>query len=125
MDSVVDSLNNAYQDFIAAANVLECKRNVGALKTTTTDTALEKFKQKWEVLSHKQTTNVSRYYQCQRLKIVKGYKLMPRLCRASMMTTTIASEDVHREEVKLLKALSGRKHRIKFHDACEDANKVT
>lgn len=39
------------------------------------------------------------------------------------MTTAIAIEDVRRE-VKLLKALSGHKHLIKFHDACEDANNV-
>ncbi|XP_061372696.1 mediator of RNA polymerase II transcription subunit 32 [Gastrolobium bilobum] len=50
MDNVVDSLNNAYQDFIAAAaNVLECRENTSALKTTATDTALENFKQKWEL----------------------------------------------------------------------------
>nr|BBA91667.1 putative subunit of Mediator complex [Lotus japonicus] len=47
MDSVVDSLNNAYQDLVdAAANVLEAKENVGALETTATDTAPENFKQK-------------------------------------------------------------------------------
>ncbi|MCH90095.1 CDPK-related kinase 3-like, partial [Trifolium medium] len=39
------------------------------------------------------------------------------------MTSAIAIEDVRRE-VKLLKALSGHKHLIKFHDACEDANNV-
>ncbi|KAK7407044.1 hypothetical protein VNO78_08684 [Psophocarpus tetragonolobus] len=50
MDSVVDSLNNAYQDFVAAAaNVLESKENAGSIKTTATDTALENFKQKWEL----------------------------------------------------------------------------
>ncbi|XP_057456578.1 mediator of RNA polymerase II transcription subunit 32 [Lotus japonicus] len=50
MDSVVDSLNNAYQDFVAAAaTVLEAKENASALKTTATDTALENFKQKWEL----------------------------------------------------------------------------
>ncbi|KAG2376385.1 Mediator of RNA polymerase II transcription subunit 32 [Vigna angularis] len=50
MDSVVDSLNNAYQDFVsAAANVLEAKENAGSVKTTATDTALENFKQKWEL----------------------------------------------------------------------------
>ncbi|BAU01267.1 hypothetical protein VIGAN_11046600 [Vigna angularis var. angularis] len=47
MDNVVDSLNNAYQDFVsAAANVLEVKENAGFVKTTATDTALENFKQK-------------------------------------------------------------------------------
>ena len=50
MDSVVDSLNNAYQDFVsAAAIVLEAKDSSSAIKTTTTDTALETFKQKWEL----------------------------------------------------------------------------
>ena len=39
------------------------------------------------------------------------------------MTTAIAIEDVRRE-VKILKALSGHKHLIKFHDAFEDANNV-
>jgi serine/threonine protein kinase len=39
------------------------------------------------------------------------------------MTTAISIEDVRRE-VKILKALSGHKHLIKFHDACEDANNV-
>ncbi|RZC16242.1 Mediator of RNA polymerase II transcription subunit 32 isoform B [Glycine soja] len=50
MDSIVDSLNNAYQDFVAAAaNVLEAKENAGSIKTMATDTALENFKQKWEL----------------------------------------------------------------------------
>lgn len=39
------------------------------------------------------------------------------------MTTAIAIEDVRRE-VKILKALSGHKHLVKFHDAFEDANNV-
>lgn len=39
------------------------------------------------------------------------------------MTTALAIEDVRRE-VKILKALSGHKHMIKFHDAFEDANNV-
>lgn len=50
MDSIVDSLNNAYQEFVvAAANVLEAKETSGGQKTTATDTALESFKQKWEL----------------------------------------------------------------------------
>ncbi|KAK9942440.1 hypothetical protein M0R45_008107 [Rubus argutus] len=50
MDNIVDSLNNAYQEFVvAAANVLEAKETSGAQKTTATDTALESFKQKWEL----------------------------------------------------------------------------
>ena len=39
------------------------------------------------------------------------------------MTTAVAIEDVRRE-VKILKALSGHKHLVKFHDAHEDANNV-
>ncbi|XP_015572632.1 CDPK-related kinase 4 isoform X2 [Ricinus communis] len=39
------------------------------------------------------------------------------------MTTAISIEDVRRE-VKILKALSGHRHMIKFHDAFEDANNV-
>ena len=39
------------------------------------------------------------------------------------MTTVISIEDVRRE-VKILKSLSGHKHLVKFHDACEDANNV-
>lgn len=39
------------------------------------------------------------------------------------MTSPIAIEDVRRE-VKILKALSGHKHTIKFHDAFEDANNI-
>lgn len=39
------------------------------------------------------------------------------------MTTAISIEDVRRE-VKILKALSGHKHLVKFYDACEDTNNV-
>lgn len=39
------------------------------------------------------------------------------------MTTAISIEDVRRE-VKILKALSGHKHMIKFYDAFEDSNNV-
>ncbi|CAB4290209.1 unnamed protein product [Prunus armeniaca] len=50
MDNIVDSLNNAYQEFVvAAANVLEAKETSGAQKTAATDAALENFKQKWEL----------------------------------------------------------------------------
>lgn len=50
MDNIVDSLNSAYQDFVAAAaNVLEAKESSGGQKTTTTDAALENFKQRWEL----------------------------------------------------------------------------
>ncbi|KAL5560951.1 hypothetical protein UlMin_030698 [Ulmus minor] len=50
MDKIVDSLNNAYQDFVgAAANVLETKEASAGQKTAATDAALENFKQKWEL----------------------------------------------------------------------------
>lgn len=50
MDNLVDSLNNAYQEFVAAAaNVLEAKENSGAQKNAVTDAALENFKQHWEL----------------------------------------------------------------------------
>lgn len=39
------------------------------------------------------------------------------------MTSAIAIEDVRRE-VKMLKALSGHTHTVKFHDACEDSENV-
>ncbi|GMJ09699.1 MEDIATOR 32, mediator 2 [Hibiscus trionum] len=50
MDNIVDSLNNAYQEFVvAAATVLETKESSASLKTAATDAALESFKQKWEL----------------------------------------------------------------------------
>lgn len=50
MDSIVDSLNNAYKEFVtAAANVLEAKEMSSGQKTAATDTALENFKQRWEL----------------------------------------------------------------------------
>ncbi|XVF67370.1 hypothetical protein PTKIN_Ptkin10aG0115500 [Pterospermum kingtungense] len=49
MDNI-DSLNNAYQEFVAtAANVLEANESLGAQKTVATDAALENFKQKGEL----------------------------------------------------------------------------
>lgn len=46
----MDSLNNAYQDFIsAAASTLEAKENSGGQKSPATDAALENFKQRWEL----------------------------------------------------------------------------
>ncbi|KAG6382857.1 hypothetical protein SASPL_157423 [Salvia splendens] len=39
------------------------------------------------------------------------------------MTTAISVEDVRRE-VKILKALSGHRHLVRFYDACEDSNNV-
>ncbi|XWS63052.1 hypothetical protein CRYUN_Cryun06bG0063700 [Craigia yunnanensis] len=50
MDNILDSLNNVYQEFVAAAaNVLETKESSGGLKTAATDAPLENFKQKWEL----------------------------------------------------------------------------
>ncbi|KAE8707592.1 Mediator of RNA polymerase II transcription subunit 32 [Hibiscus syriacus] len=50
MDNIVDSLNSAYQEFVAAAaNVLETKESSAAQKTAATDAALENLKQKWEL----------------------------------------------------------------------------
>ncbi|CAN4078023.1 unnamed protein product [Withania somnifera] len=50
MDNIVDALNSAYQDFVAAAAVvLESKESSNGLKTATTDAALENFKQRWEL----------------------------------------------------------------------------
>ncbi|KAJ7967347.1 Mediator of RNA polymerase II transcription subunit 32 [Quillaja saponaria] len=49
MDKIVDSLESAYNDYIAAAAiVLETKENSGGEKTATTDAALVNFKQKLE-----------------------------------------------------------------------------
>ncbi|KAH0643031.1 hypothetical protein KY289_034005 [Solanum tuberosum] len=50
MDSLVDALSSAYQDFVAAsAVVLESKESSNGQKTAATDAALENFKQKWEL----------------------------------------------------------------------------
>ncbi|XP_057965586.1 mediator of RNA polymerase II transcription subunit 32 [Malania oleifera] len=50
MDNIVDALNNAYQEFLAAAaGVLEARETPGAQKMVTTDAALENFKQRWEL----------------------------------------------------------------------------
>lgn len=50
MDGIVDSLNSAYQEFVAsAASVLEAKETSGGQKTAVTDAALENFKQRWEL----------------------------------------------------------------------------
>ncbi|XP_031494729.1 CDPK-related kinase 3-like [Nymphaea colorata] len=54
---------------------------------------------------------------------IKGQLVAVKIISKAKMTTAIAIEDVRRE-VKILKALSGHKHLIKFHDACEDANNV-
>ncbi|CAL1386669.1 unnamed protein product [Linum trigynum] len=50
MDDMVDNMNNAYQEFVAAAaSVLETKELSSAQKTIATDNSLENFKQKWEL----------------------------------------------------------------------------
>ncbi|XP_073029088.1 mediator of RNA polymerase II transcription subunit 32-like isoform X2 [Primulina eburnea] len=50
MDSIVDSLSSAYQEFIAAAaGALEAKESSSGQKTPATDAALENFKQRWEM----------------------------------------------------------------------------
>ncbi|AAD30247.1 F25C20.9 [Arabidopsis thaliana] len=50
MDNIVDSLNKAYEKFVlASAGVLESKESAGGQKALLTDTALENFKEKWEL----------------------------------------------------------------------------
>uniref|UniRef100_A0A803N027 Mediator of RNA polymerase II transcription subunit 32 n=2 Tax=Chenopodium quinoa TaxID=63459 RepID=A0A803N027_CHEQI len=50
MDNIVDALNSAYQEFLsAAAGVLEAQEASESYKTPITDTALESFKQRWEL----------------------------------------------------------------------------
>ncbi|XVF10159.1 hypothetical protein REPUB_Repub07fG0158500 [Reevesia pubescens] len=55
--------------------------------------------------------------------VLKGQSVAVKIISKAKMTTAISVEDVRRE-VKILKALSGHKHMIKFHDAFEDANNV-
>ncbi|XWS61399.1 hypothetical protein CRYUN_Cryun07bG0123000 [Craigia yunnanensis] len=54
---------------------------------------------------------------------LKGQSVAVKIISKAKITTAISEEDVRRE-VKILKALSGHKHMIKFHDAFEDANNV-
>ncbi|KAL5737024.1 hypothetical protein ACOSQ2_031812 [Xanthoceras sorbifolium] len=54
---------------------------------------------------------------------LKGLPVAVKIISKAKMTTALAIEDVRRE-VKILKALSGHKHMIKFYDAFEDANSV-
>ncbi|XP_028779797.1 CDPK-related kinase 3 [Neltuma alba] len=54
---------------------------------------------------------------------LKDHPVAVKIISKAKMTTAIAIEDVRRE-VKILKALSGHKHLVKYHDACEDANNV-
>ncbi|KAM1406188.1 hypothetical protein ACFXTH_000885 [Malus domestica] len=53
----------------------------------------------------------------------KDQAVAVKIISKAKMTTAISIEDVRRE-VKILKALSGHKHLVKFYDACEDANNV-
>ncbi|MED6121062.1 Cyclin-dependent kinase 4 [Stylosanthes scabra] len=62
------------------------------------------------------------YARCKKGEL-KDQAVAVKIISKSKMTTAIAIEDVRRE-VKILKALSGHKHLIKFHDAFEDANNV-
>ncbi|KAM7267730.1 hypothetical protein ACFE04_009896 [Oxalis oulophora] len=54
---------------------------------------------------------------------LKGHQVAVKIISKAKMSTAIAIEDVRRE-VKMLKALSGHKHTIKFLDSFEDANSV-
>lgn len=54
---------------------------------------------------------------------LKDQVVAVKIISKAKMTTAISIEDVRRE-VKILKALSGHKHLVKFHDACEDSNNV-
>lgn len=50
MDSIVDALNTAYLEYVAAAAAaLEAKELSGGQNTAATDAALENFKQRWEL----------------------------------------------------------------------------
>ncbi|KAK1380367.1 Mediator of RNA polymerase II transcription subunit 32 [Heracleum sosnowskyi] len=49
-DSIVDALNTAYLEYVAAAAAaLEAKELSGGQNTAATDAALENFKQRWEL----------------------------------------------------------------------------
>ncbi|XP_015063635.1 CDPK-related kinase 3 [Solanum pennellii] len=54
---------------------------------------------------------------------LKDLPVAVKIISKTKMTTAVSIEDVRRE-VKILRALSGHKHLVKFHDACEDANNV-
>ncbi|KAL8494834.1 hypothetical protein ACS0TY_019132 [Phlomoides rotata] len=54
---------------------------------------------------------------------LKDVPLAIKIISKAKMTTAISIEDVRRE-VKILKALSGHRHLVRFYDACEDANNV-
>ncbi|KAF3439809.1 hypothetical protein FNV43_RR18087 [Rhamnella rubrinervis] len=54
---------------------------------------------------------------------LKDQPVAVKIISKAKMTTAISIEDVRRE-VKILKALSGHKHLVKFYDAYEDTNNV-
>ncbi|XP_028063166.1 CDPK-related kinase 3 isoform X1 [Camellia sinensis] len=54
---------------------------------------------------------------------LRDLPLAVKIIAKAKMTTAISIEDVRRE-VKILKALSGHIHLVRFYDACEDANNV-
>ncbi|KAI5598902.1 hypothetical protein POPTR_002G176700v4 [Populus trichocarpa] len=54
---------------------------------------------------------------------LKDEAVAVKIISKAKMTSTISIEDVRRE-VKILKALSGHRHLVKFYDAFEDANNV-
>ncbi|KAL9240571.1 hypothetical protein vseg_014773 [Gypsophila vaccaria] len=54
---------------------------------------------------------------------LKGQIVAIKVISKAKMTSAIAIEDVRRE-VKILKALSGHKHMLKFYEALEDSNNV-
>ncbi|KAM3363547.1 hypothetical protein CQW23_05414 [Capsicum baccatum] len=54
---------------------------------------------------------------------VKGREVAVKVIPKSKMTTAIAIEDVRRE-VKILRALTGHNHLVKFYDSYEDHNNV-
>lgn len=54
---------------------------------------------------------------------VKGVSVAVKIISKAKMTSAVAIEDVRRE-VKILKALSGNQHMLRFYDAFEDTNNV-
>ncbi|THG17102.1 hypothetical protein TEA_008180 [Camellia sinensis var. sinensis] len=60
---------------------------------------------------------------CNIMETMRRVEMHPYLTLETQMTTAISIEDVRRE-VKILKALSGHIHLVRFYDACEDANNV-
>ncbi|KAJ4774462.1 Calcium-dependent protein kinase [Rhynchospora pubera] len=60
---------------------------------------------------------------CAKKGEMKGQLVAVKIIPKAKMTSAIAIEDVRRE-VKMLKALSGHTHTVKFYDACEDADNV-